>query len=423
MDQVLQAADSHASYQEMKRTLCEMVDIASPTGREGDLARYIVDRLQRVGCEAYLHDVTPGRPNAVGILRGTGEGPNLLFTGHMDTSYDGDEDYLVGDGYKAKAVYRDGWVWGLGANNMKSGLAASLVALEAIAMSGKRLKGDIYFGAVVGETEKTAIDEFDGPGVSGYGIGSKHLVTHSLSADYCVLTEPTNLRVCLANMGVLWVKISVTGTISHAAMSRDDRVVNAVEVMNALVPEIKAWGESRWHEAEYLGERPNVTLAAIRGGMPWRLARNPFECSLYIDVRTLPGERADDVLRGLRRTLVRFAEERDVAEPTMRLFVNDPATAIEAHTPLAKAMHAAHEGVVGKPSPSIIRRPGADATHFNRYDVPCVVYGPGGGNHPDAKGKLMHAVGEHASVENLVTAGRVYTSLALDLCNRTVDAA
>jgi acetylornithine deacetylase/succinyl-diaminopimelate desuccinylase-like protein len=113
-----------------------------------------------------------------------------------------------------------------------------------------------------------------------------------------------------------------------------------------------------------------------------------------------------------------FSDETKIDEPTMRLVVNDPPTAIAEESDLAMAMHAAHEAVVRKPSPSIIRRPGADATHFNRYDVPCVVYGPGGGNHPEMRDKLMHAVGEHASVEKLVTAGKVYLRLALDLCER-----
>ncbi len=105
---------------------------------------------------------TQGRPNAVGHLRGRGDGLNLLFTGHMDTSYSGDEEHLAGDGFKPKAVYRDGWVFGLGANNMKSGLAAALVAIEAIVKAGIELAGDISFGGVVGEIEKSAIEEFQG---------------------------------------------------------------------------------------------------------------------------------------------------------------------------------------------------------------------------------------------------------------------
>ena len=132
----------HVTSEAVRDTLMAMVDIPSPTGREGALAQYIVGRLSKAGFRASLQEVSENRPNAVGVRPGGGSGVNLLFTGHMDTSYDGDEDYLQGDGFKAKAVLRDGWIWGLGANNMKSGLASALVALEAIAREGIELQGD-----------------------------------------------------------------------------------------------------------------------------------------------------------------------------------------------------------------------------------------------------------------------------------------
>src|SRR3954453_7914887 len=131
------------------QTLTDLVDIPSPTGREAGVARYLVDRMKRKGFDTDLPQVEPGRPNAVGHLRGSGEGLNLLFTGHMDTSYSGNEEHLAGEGFRPKAVLREGWIWGLGANNMKSGLAAALVAIETIAENGVRLAGDISFGAVV----------------------------------------------------------------------------------------------------------------------------------------------------------------------------------------------------------------------------------------------------------------------------------
>ena len=111
----------HLTADAVRELLSEMVDIPSPTGGEADMARYMVERMGRAGLKTRLQEVDPGRPNAIGSREGAGDGVNLLFTGHMDTSYDGDEDYLTGEGFKPKAVYRDGWLWGLGANNMKSG--------------------------------------------------------------------------------------------------------------------------------------------------------------------------------------------------------------------------------------------------------------------------------------------------------------
>lgn len=407
----------HITPEAVTKTLMDMVDIPSPTGREGELAKYIVARLAKAGFDAYLQEVSEGRPNAVGVRPGRGTGINLLFTGHMDTSYDGDEDYLEGEGFKAKAVLRDGWIWGLGANNMKSGLASALVALEAICREGIELKGDLLYGGVVGETEKAAVDEFKGGSVAGYGVGTRHMVLHGITGDYSILCEPTSLRVCTANMGALWVKITVRGTMSHAALSRNPSVVNAIREMHALQTMLEKWMTEYEKTHVYMGEHPNVTIAAVRGGMPWRLARNPFECSLYLDIRTVPGQTTEQVKRSLRGVLREFASARKRPEPVLEFFVNDPPTVIGEGEAITEVMRASHRRVTGDDAPLAIRRPGADSTHLNRYDVPCICYGPGGRSHPDAQG-LMHAVGEHVSVDDLVTAAKVYLDAALDLCNR-----
>ncbi len=411
----------HITTEAVRDTLIAMVDIASPTGREGALAEYIVGRLAKAGFNAYLQEVSEGRPNAVGVRPGSGDGINLLFTGHMDTSYDGDESYLKGEGFKARAVYRDGWIWGLGANNMKSGLASALVALEAICREDVQLKGDLLYGGVVGETEKAAVDEYRGSSVSGYGVGTRHMILHGISADYSILCEPTNLRACTANMGVLWVKITVGGTVSHAANARHPSVINAIAEMHALQSSLEPWIKGYEAAHIHLGEHPNVTVAAIRGGMPWRLARNPFECSLYLDIRTVPGQTAEEVKRSLRKALREFATAHGRPEPVLQVLVNDPPTEINEGALITQVVCDAHRRVTGKDSPFIIRRTGADSTHLNRYDVPCLTYGPGGRTHPDAKA-LMHAVGEHAHVDNLLTAAKVYVDAALTLCSQPAAA-
>ena len=193
-------AVAHINAEDVRALLMDLVDISSPTGKEAGVAEYLVARMRRSGMETDLPLVDEGRPNAVGHLRGRGDGLNLLFTGHMDTSYSGQELHLVGEGFQPKAVYRDGWIWGLGSSNMKSGLASALIAIEAIVRAGIKLPGDISFGGVVGEIEKTAIEEFQGIEYSGYGIGTRHLATHGVTADFALLAEPTGLRISVANL-------------------------------------------------------------------------------------------------------------------------------------------------------------------------------------------------------------------------------
>jgi len=374
--------------------------------------------MQKSGLRTDLPLVDAGRPNAVGYLRGRGEGLNLLFTGHMDTSYSGDEPHLSGEGFKPKAVVRDGWIWGLGANNMKSGLACALIAIEAMVKAGIELDGDILFGGVVGEIEKTTIEEFQGVEYSGYGVGSRHLVTHGVTADFALLAEPTGLRIARANMGCIWLRITVSGTVAHSALSHRPGVVNAIAVMHELQADIAQWAKEYQAAHEFMGEHPNITVAAIRGGAPWRLSRNPFDCSLYLDIRTVPGQTVESVKRDLRHCLRNFSHKTGQPEPELHVYVTDPPTVVNDNMPIVQALATAQKAVSGESSAAIIRRPGADSVHLTAYEVPCVAFGPGGRTHPDIKGASMHASGEHVLIADCVTAARIYLAVALDLCNR-----
>ena len=410
-------AAAHVTPERVRDTLVDLIDIPSATGHEIGMAHYLVGRMRDAGLATDLPLVDAGRPNAVGHLPGRGDGLNLLFTGHMDTSYSGTEEHLSGEGFRPKGVCRDGWIWGLGANNMKSGLAAALVAVEAIAKAGVTLDGDISFGGVVGEIEKTAIEEFQGIEYSGYGIGSRHLVTHGVTADFALLAEPTGLRISVANMGCIWLRITVGGTVAHSALANRPGTVNAIAVMHELQTDIAAWARDYEQRHAFMGERPNVTVGAIRGGAPWRLSRNPYACSLYLDIRTVPGQSVDSVKRDLRTVLRRFAERSKIPEPALHVYVSDPPTVIGEDLPIIQALGAAQSAVTGNRPASIIRRPGADAVHFTAYGVPCVAFGPGGRMHPDARGS-MHAVGDHVLLDDVVAAANIYLALALDLCNR-----
>jgi len=109
----------------------------NPPGDEAAVATCLAERLERAGMFA---DVVPheeaGRASVVGGIRGTGERPALLFSGHLDTVPAGENwqhDILA-------AEVSDGKIWGLGTTDMKAGVAAMVVAMEAIRQTGGRLE-------------------------------------------------------------------------------------------------------------------------------------------------------------------------------------------------------------------------------------------------------------------------------------------
>jgi acetylornithine deacetylase len=240
---------------------------------------------------------------------------------------------------------------------------------------------------------------------------------HGATADYAILAEHTGLKIGVANLGCLWAKITTRGTMAHSALANRPGVENAIEQMRGIQETLNQWAPIYEQSHQFMGERPNMTIAAIRGGLPWRLSRNPVECSLYLDVRTVPGQTAEGVKRALRAVLNRYTQQSNGAEPIVQYYLNDPPTAIDPDLPVVRALKQAHHNVVGRDTDLVTRRPAADSTHFSRYDIPCAVYGPGGRLHPDVH-RQMHSAGEHIHVDDVVIAARVYLAAALDIANQ-----
>ena len=280
---------AYLSSDNVRSLLMDLVDISSPTGNEIGVAQYLIARMRRIGHGDRSAAGRCNRPNAIGHRRGHGHGLNLLFTGHMDTSYSGAEEHLAGEGFQPKAIYRDGWVWGLGANNMKSGLAAALIAIEAIASGGIELAGDIRSAAWSARSRRPQSRNSRASNIPATASARAHLVTHGVTADFALSpSRPASDRRSPI-WAVIWLRITVRGTVAHSALANRPNVVNAIAVMHELQSDIAQWARDYEAKHEYMGEQANVTFAAIRGGAPWRLSRNPHECSLYLDIRTVPG--------------------------------------------------------------------------------------------------------------------------------------
>src|SRR6266851_9322807 len=136
-ERALAYLDDEALVQ-LTRDLVRMRSI-NPPGDEAAVATCVAERFERAGMFA---DVVPheeaGRASVVGGIRGIGERPALLFSGHLDTVPAGENwqhDILAAEASEGK-------IWGLGTTDMKSGVAAMVVAMDAIRRSGVSLKGD-----------------------------------------------------------------------------------------------------------------------------------------------------------------------------------------------------------------------------------------------------------------------------------------
>lgn len=158
INQMIKRALAKVRRQELVQLTCQLVNIPSRTGEEGDCAKFLVD-YEQAGLETSYQEVNHKRGNAVGLLPGGGGGPTLIFNGHLDTSFTGieDEDYPatgpLSPGSLPAARVEAGNIYRLGVYNMKAGLAASVVAVKTIKQAGIIPKGNIVVTGVAGEVE------------------------------------------------------------------------------------------------------------------------------------------------------------------------------------------------------------------------------------------------------------------------------
>jgi acetylornithine deacetylase/succinyl-diaminopimelate desuccinylase-like protein len=120
--------------------LSEMVRHKSYSQTEGEreLARFMAERMSKLGLEAELQPVEGERVNAVGCWRGQGGGRSLLFNGHIDTN-PATEGWTV-DPWGG--IVDDKFTYGIGVSNMKAGDAAYFCAVKTLIEAGVKLQGD-----------------------------------------------------------------------------------------------------------------------------------------------------------------------------------------------------------------------------------------------------------------------------------------
>ncbi|MGH2859499.1 MAG: M20 family metallopeptidase [Solirubrobacteraceae bacterium] len=405
-ERVLEATDEGR----LVETACRLVSVPSPTGSEQAMAEAMRAEMLSSGMQVTWQEVEDGRPNVVGLRQGSGGGRSLMFNGHMDTSYRGDEPELQGKiGFRPEGVVRDGRIYGLGISNMKGALACYLEAARAVRDAGIELPGDLMIAAVVGEIEKTQWgEEFRGGWYRGYAAGSRYLPTHGGITDMCILGEPTEQRIVLGHCGAMWCRISTSGPFVHTAFSEGRLGENAILRLTDVVAAVREWITAWEREGEYAGMKGVVNIGAIRGGYPWRVSRTPGRADLFLDVRvppTMPMQRARASFQTLVRDLAQRFPKHGISS---EVYVTAPGSEIAADHPLIDAIDAGHTEVFGTAPQRDHVRWFSDASALTRYGIEAVNYGTSSG--------LPGDDGENLDIAGLLAIARVYALVIANVC-------
>jgi acetylornithine deacetylase len=391
-------------------TVLRVVDTPSPTGSEAAVAAVMHEILDDAGCEVVVQEVEEGRANVLGTLHGTGGGPTLMFNGHMDTSYSGQEPWLRGiPGFQPSGFVEDGHIYGLGVANMKGALCCYVEAIRALRDAGARLRGDVLVAAVSGEIEKTQWgEEFRGREFRGYSVGSRHLAVHGGVADVCILGEPTEHKIVLAHFGAMWVRISTAGPFIHTAFARDRGDENSIVRMADVLAAVRRWLPEWCAEMTHEGVPATASIGAVRGGFPWRVSRTPHRTDLFVDLRVPPRT----AMAEARRRFFEFVRELTVEFPdhgiTGEVFLTAPGAEVPADSELVAAVDAAHAEVFGTSPERDVVHWFSDASALTRYGITTVNYGT-------ASGLPSAEKGENVEIKGLVEVAKVYALAAASI--------
>ena len=255
----------------------KLVRMNTAGGGEQEATEMIAGRLARAGARVTIVPFAPGRAHLVAFAGDVSRAP-LVCSGHLDTVPFGDapwrHDPLSGD-------VVDGWLYGRGAADMKSGVAALVVALERHLMRRQPGRGVVL--------ALTAAEE------SGCE-GSRHLVsTLDLpSGGPLLVAEPTANRIATGHKGVLWLKVTAAGRAAHG--SRPDLGDNAIVSLARLAIALADEGLTGRHTD--MGP-VTVNVGTFAGGTKINLV--PDSATMTLDVRMVPGVDPADVLARLRQ--------------------------------------------------------------------------------------------------------------------------
>ena len=390
-------------------TAMELVAIPSFTGSEQACAGYLRDLLADIGLESELQHIEPGRANAVGRLPGLGTGPDLMFNGHLDTSYSGAESWLDAPGFKPDPILQDGAILGLGIMNMKGSVACYIEAVRALIDARVELAGDVIIAGVAGEIEKAEWGEYVGAEFRGYGVGSRHLVRQGVTADACILGEPTEERVVLGHFGTIWARISTAGPFVHTAFVPGRLEENSIVAMCHVLEDVAAFVPLWEERASYRGQSGALNIAAVNGGFPWRASRSPHRTDLFLDMRVPPTMDLSDAESAFQDLTDSLTSRYPHASITSEVYVSVPGAEISEQDPVIAAVDAGHRGAFGVAAERDYVRWGSDASTLSRHGIPSVNYGP-------ISCALPGPEGESVPVLSLVRMATSYALAAAEYC-------
>lgn len=362
------------------RFLQRLIQTPSMPGEEGAIAEMVRAEMELLGYDETWVDEAG---NAVGVIRGRGECPAMMFNTHLDHVDPGEEAAWPSYGQPYSGAVHDGKIWGRGASDIKGPLASQVYGVAGL-LQGERPPGDVYVSAVVQEEVG--------------GLGARFLAKALRdTVELVVIGEPSSNEVRRGHRGRTELVVHVTGRAVHASVPQ--RGVNPLYVLANFIQRLLTLNMAQHVDLGQSSVAPTLIRTDQKSANV-----TPGEAWLTLDWRNVPGEQAEDcrakVLPLLEESLIPGASgeitvvSRNALSFTGysgRISPGAPAYSIPADHPVTLATNAILSDALKRPIPSGFWSFATDGGRFAEVGMTIIGFAPG-------DEKVVHTVNEHISI-------------------------
>ncbi|MCH8907046.1 MAG: ArgE/DapE family deacylase [Candidatus Heimdallarchaeota archaeon] len=401
----------------------DLIKIPSVTGNEITCQRFLVQKLEKMGLTPNL--VYPSikdlrshedffettsfvkfgyedRPNVTSVIKGTGDGPSLCLSGHIDVVSPEPVNQWTRKPFGGEV--EGNLLYGRGAGDMKGGLAAMVFATRAIIETETKLKGDLFL--------ESTIEEEDG----GVG-GVLSLRMTEPKYDAAIIPEPLDHCIGIASAGVMYFRIKVIGRPAHASTAHYG--VNAITKSVPIIQALEELHQSRQNTISYpyaeqdetmKGRATTINIGIVQSG-DWP-STVPGECTLECRIGWPPGETRTEV-RSQVENAINNAIKSDVwltkNPPIIEWFGwNARPHEMDIRHPFTQLV--VEENYKATKSDPIFLggAAGLDARYFVHQGIPAITYGP--------RAERIHSFDECVDIESMITVAEVMIGVIQKHC-------
>ena len=298
-------------YEEPMIDFCQrIIQVPSLSGDEGEVAKLYATEMETLGYDEVFTDQWG---NVIGLIKGTEDGPTLMFNGHMDVVSPGDLDSWNNiNPYGGLRNTSKMWdlslskeeevevIHGRGSSDMKGGCAAQIYAGGVIAemkRKGYPTKGNFLLTAVVMEE--------NGEAMGTIKLIEETLPVRGISIDGMICAEPSSMKLAFGHRGRMEIKVTVYGESCHG--SSPWLGINAAEQAAKFILRAKEKMSENPKKDDKLGQAGMaLTMMDVQ---PNELCIVPDRCTLIYDRRLVPSETIESVLQEMKDIAAELSQE------------------------------------------------------------------------------------------------------------------